>query len=116
MPIEDATVDWGHDDHKFVKLATIEIRPEASLDRFGDSLGLNWPPASTADAKDPKKEEERRRSEHLSFSPWHGLVEHEPLGGINRVRRRVYEVISTLRHDKNGESRVEPEEIKPTLK
>jgi len=112
MPIEDPTIDWGQDDQKFVKLATIEIRPEASLDRFGDSLGLNWPPSSTADENDATK----KRSEHLSFSPWHGLVEHEPLGGINRVRRRVYEALSKLRHHKNGESRVEPEEIKHTLK
>jgi hypothetical protein len=87
-------------------------RTKASLDRFGDSLGLNWPPSSTADEKDPKK----KRSEHLSFSPWHGLVEHEPLGGINRVRRRVYEVISARRHDKNGEPRVEPEGIEPAPK
>jgi hypothetical protein len=33
---------------------------------------------------------------------------HRPLGGINRVRRSVYEAISTLRHQLNDAPRVEP--------
>ncbi len=28
--------------------------------------------------------------EHLVFTPWHGLKDHRPLGGINRLRRDVY--------------------------
>ncbi len=28
--------------------------------------------------------------EHLVLTPWHGLKEHRPLGGINRLRRDVY--------------------------
>lgn len=28
--------------------------------------------------------------EHLVFTPWHGLAEHQPLGGINRLRLQVY--------------------------
>jgi hypothetical protein len=116
MPIEDATVDWGQQDKDFVTLATIEIHPEASLKRFGDqSVGLNWPPPSSGDdaTKDPKT----TRSEHLSFSPWHGLIQHEPVGGINRVRRRVYEELSALRHQHNNQvPRVEPEPIEPAPK
>jgi hypothetical protein len=46
--------------------------------------------------------------ENLSFSPWHGLLEHKPLGAINRVRRRVYLEISRHRHAKNGVPRWEP--------
>jgi hypothetical protein len=46
--------------------------------------------------------------ENLSFSPWHGLLEHKPLGAINRVRRRVYLEISKHRHAKNGVPRREP--------
>ena len=28
--------------------------------------------------------------EHLVLTPWHGLKDHRPLGGINRLRRDVY--------------------------
>ena len=35
-------------------------------------------------------------------------VEHRPLGGVNRTRRVVYEVISELRHGLNGTPRREP--------
>jgi len=33
---------------------------------------------------------------------------HRPLGGINRVRRVVYEAISSLRHQLNLAPRTEP--------
>jgi hypothetical protein len=33
-------------------------------------------------------------AENLSCTPWHSLPEHRPLGGINRVRRTVYETLS----------------------
>ncbi len=46
--------------------------------------------------------------ENLSFSPWHGLLAHKPLGAINRVRRRVYLEISKFRHELNGVPRSEP--------
>lgn len=36
--------------------------------------------------------------ESLTFTPWHGLVEHRPLGGINRLRLAVYEASTQLRH------------------
>lgn len=36
--------------------------------------------------------------ENLTFTPWHGVVEHRPLGGINRLRRAVYEASTQLRH------------------
>ena len=46
--------------------------------------------------------------ENLSFTPWHSLPEHRPLGGINRVRKAVYLAVSTLRHRLNQAPRVEP--------
>jgi hypothetical protein len=46
--------------------------------------------------------------ENLSFSPWHGLPEHKPLGVINRVRRLVYPEISKYRHALNNAPRIEP--------
>jgi hypothetical protein len=46
--------------------------------------------------------------ENLSFSPWHGLPEHMPLGLVNRVRRVAYREISKLRHGLNRVPLKEP--------
>jgi hypothetical protein len=46
--------------------------------------------------------------DNLSFTPWHALSEHRPLGGIQRARRVVYETISKLRHGLNNAPRKEP--------
>lgn len=47
--------------------------------------------------------------ENLSYTPWHCLAEHQPLGGINQARRLIYETLAALRHDKNHARRAEPE-------
>jgi hypothetical protein len=46
--------------------------------------------------------------ENLSFTPWHALPEHRPLGGINRARKVIYDLISTFRHRENDQPRREP--------
>jgi len=46
--------------------------------------------------------------ENLSFTPWHSLPEHRPLGLVNRVRKVAYREISRLRHDLNKAPRAEP--------
>jgi hypothetical protein len=73
--IEDVCVEWKEDEHPFVTVATIIIPPQ------------NFDSA-----------ERQALCEDLIFSPWHGLVEHRPLGGINRLRRAVYEASAHLRH------------------
>lgn len=82
MPIEDPTVEWKESAAPFVKVARIEIPAQTP------ELG------QTCDVR--------------SFTPWHSIAEHRPLGGIERTRKAVYQAISTLRHDLNGEPRVEP--------
>ena len=47
--------------------------------------------------------------ENLSYTPWHSLPDHRPLGGINRARKVVYEAISKVRHDCNAVPRQEPD-------
>ncbi len=42
--------------------------------------------------------EQRERCERLVFTPWHGLEAHRPLGGINRLRRAVYEASAMFRN------------------
>jgi hypothetical protein len=41
--------------------------------------------------------ERREFCETLFYTPWHGLDEHQPLGGINRLRQDVYTKSAELR-------------------
>ena len=45
---------------------------------------------------------------NLSYSPWHCVPEHQPLGGINRARLAIYRAISELRHATNEAPAIEP--------
>lgn len=85
MPIEDPTIDWSEDASPFIQVATIRIPAQTFL-----------------------SEQQQTFCENLSFTPWHALKEHKPLGGINRVRLLVYKAISMTRHAKNQVERVEP--------
>ncbi len=71
MPIEDPTVVWKS---PWEKVATIEIEPQ----EFDFPARWEW-------------------GNKLSFSPWHALDEHRPLGGINRARKDVYPASFNLR-------------------
>ena len=84
MPVEDPTVDWGA---PFLKVATIRIPPQE----------FDTP-------------ERKTFGENLSFTPWHALPDHRPLGGVNRARKAIYRAISKQRHELNGAPRVEPTE------
>ena len=85
MPIEDPGREWKESLSPFRKVATIRI-----LQQEFDS------------------EKQRMFGENLSFSPWHALPEHRPLGGINRARKVVYRAISMFRHEYNHAVRKEP--------
>jgi len=67
MPVEDPTVNWSERDSPFVKVATITVRKqEFDTDRQNEFC------------------------ENLSFSPWHAIEAHRPIGGLNRLRKAVY--------------------------
>ncbi|WP_105188911.1 catalase family protein [Pseudoalteromonas sp. T1lg48] len=85
MPVEDTTVKWQPEDSPFIKVARIEI-PEQQFDT----------------------QEQNQFCENLSFTPWHAVKELEPVGGINRLRKAVYNGVSRYRHDKNGQPMLEP--------
>lgn len=74
VDIENASLDWS-DSSTFRRVATLTI----PLQEF-DTPEL------------------RERCEQLVFTPWHGLVDHRPLGGINRLRRAVYEASARFRN------------------
>lgn len=84
MPIEDPTVPWTSE---FIKLATLKI------------------PSQIFDSNRQKE-----FGDNLSFSPWHSLPEHRPLGSFNRIRRRIYEVMSKFRHKENQLPVLEPDD------
>ena len=67
-PIEHASYRWEEDVSPLVPVATIKMPPQ-TLDVPG-----------RADFCD-----------RLSFSPWHGIQAHQPMGHINRARRAVYD-------------------------
>jgi catalase len=82
MPIEDPTVEWHA---PLQKVATIKISPQT----FSSPSQISF-------------------TENLSYTPWHCLPEHIPLGGINRARKTIYQEISQTRHQDNGTPRGEP--------
>ena len=79
MPIEDPSVEWDEAISAFESVADIRL-----LAQDFDS------PAQNIDC------------DNLSFNPWHSLPEHRPIGGINRLRKAVYEAVSAYRLDRNG--------------
>jgi hypothetical protein len=85
MKVEDSKTEWLESEAPFIKVATIHV-PKQVFDT----------------------EAQMAFCENMSFTPWHSLPEHRPLGGVNRVRRIVYEQISKLRHDLNHAPRKEP--------
>ena len=85
MEVENSMVEWKEAEAPYVKVATITIPSQQFATRERDDFG-----------------------ENLSFTPWHALPQHRPLGAVNRVRRIVYEEISRLRHQLNGTPQREP--------
>lgn len=74
MPIEDAMEEWPEKDSPYRRVATIRIPKQ----RFSDA-------------------EQSRACEAMRFDPWHALIDHRPLGGMNRARRAIYHVMADFR-------------------
>lgn len=79
MPIEDPSIEWRESDSPFLSVAKIRI---------------------------PKQEfnstKQKEFCENLSFSPWHSLAAHRPIGELNRIRQKVYKASSEYRHSQNN--------------
>jgi hypothetical protein len=76
--VEDASRAWRRQKDQLIKVARVEI------------------PVQTFDT--PPR---RYCGENASFSPWHCLREHRPLGGLNRMRLAVYRASREVRHQLN---------------
>jgi hypothetical protein len=79
MPVEDPTVEWDADASPFVTVATFTVAPQIAW-RNGAS---------------------NRNEDRLSFSPWHGLAAHQPLGSVNRARKTLYDFGAGYRSEVN---------------
>jgi hypothetical protein len=85
MPVEDPRIRWEPARAPWRKVATLRIARQT----FDSPAQLQF-------------------AEDLSYSPWHSVPEHQPLGGVNRCRRVIYQAISAFRHEANGRQAVEP--------
>jgi hypothetical protein len=85
MPIEDAGVRWPEKLSPFVPVATLRIPKQTFA-----------PPAQFAFAH------------NLSYTPWHCLPEHCPLGNQSRARKRMYFELRNLRQRMNNTPHIEP--------
>ncbi len=79
MPIEDTSIEWREQDSPFQTVAKITLPPQDF-----DTPVLNL------------------QCDNLSFNPWFGIEAHRPIGGINRLRKAVYEAVSDYRHSRNA--------------
>ena len=80
MPIEDTSIEWKESDAPFETVAIVKV-PAQDFDTPRENLACD----------------------NLSFNPWHGIEEHRPIGGINRLRKAVYDGVSQYRHTRNAE-------------
>ncbi len=78
MPIEDTSIEWKESDAPYETVARVKIPPQDF-----DTPALNL------------------ACDNQSFNPWFGLEAHRPIGGINRLRKAVYEAVSDYRHSRN---------------
>ncbi|WP_223444825.1 catalase family protein [Pseudomonas sp. BF-R-19] len=79
MPIEDTSIEWSEGDAPFETVARIKV-PAQDF----DTPALNL------------------QCDNQSFNPWFGVEAHRPIGGINRLRKAVYEAVSDYRHRRNA--------------
>jgi hypothetical protein len=80
MPIEDTSIEWQESDAPFETVAHIKV-PAQDFDTPKLNLACD----------------------NQSFNPWFGIEAHRPIGGINRLRKAVYEAVSDYRHSRNAE-------------
>lgn len=89
MPIEDATKPWSEKKSPYVQVGVIRYPRQTAysdaLREFGD--------------------------DKLTFNSWRGIIEHTPLGSINRLKLRVYAASSKFRHDMNDVPQTEPADL-----
>lgn len=80
MPVEDSSVVWDEKQSPYVAVARLTVPTQ-----LGWQLGLS-----------------EQQEQAVSYSPWHGLTAHQPIGGVNRARKPTYEMSTKFRGEYNG--------------
>jgi hypothetical protein len=91
MPLDDATRRWSVVSSPFQRVATITIHRDL---RYRNKAFVA---------------QRMRLGERLTFTPWHGLQAHRPVGSINHARLIVYATISRMRNAMNRTGAEVPE-------
>jgi catalase len=89
MPVEDASKQWPEDQSPYQPVARISV------------------PAQDAWSETRVQAVEER----MSFSAWHALAAHRPLGAMNRVRKTVYDTAARFRAEHNKVMVTEPKTL-----
>jgi hypothetical protein len=88
MPDDNPTVRWKGS--PFVRVATLTIPRQVFWPAPGMPTKILRAAIDMVDL-----------GEDISYSPWHGLKDHKPLGDINQARGRIYRDLSKYRHKEN---------------
>ena len=86
MPVEDSSVVWAE-----------QTSPHQPVARVVVPRQIAWSDARAREIDDG-----------TSFSPWHGIEDHRPLGSIMRARMAAYEASVKFRAEHNARTIVEP--------
>ncbi|TKY84982.1 hypothetical protein EX895_006062 [Sporisorium graminicola] len=89
QPIEDVRVEWDQQKYPFVTVARLTLPPQES---FAPKRVSFW-------------------EDHNRLDVWHGLVEHKPLGSINRLRKGVYKASAAFRRKMNGRGEIVVDDV-----
>ncbi len=89
FPIELANKEWPEDRSPWQTVAKLTVTPQ---DSYSDERQIFV-------------------DERLSFSPWHALEAHRPLGGVMRSRLKAYEEAIKYRVQRNERERAEPASV-----
>ncbi|MGM3308096.1 catalase family protein [Anabaena sp. WFMT] len=85
-PIENLIHEWQETDSPLIKVATVRI-PSQRFDF----------------------EERKRLDEGMFFTPWHTLLEHEPVGSVNLSRKKLYSELAKSRREQLAQLLREPQ-------
>lgn len=85
MPVESVKA-WDENKSPFVTVAIITAEPQSA-----------W-----------SEEKSRIVDDGMSFSPWNGIADHQPLGSLMRMRKLAYERSAMFRSERNPTAVGEP--------
>ena len=86
IQVRDKTDDFGTDQVLIESASTTwDTAQQKEIDAYVDVAKITIPAPQAVDTESAIAE-----CENLVFTPWHSLKAHQPVGGINRLRRSVY--------------------------